>query len=239
MVPSWLANFVNVDEIGLYVVVFFFGGLIEMAGRLGYDERMLKISSFRGSVNSDTRISGSPSHGSPDTRIPGYPDTLTLMKAFQNYTLTEYSRVLSLKVPAPGGGSAAALIAAVGAALLSMVANYSIGKGASKQAEKRVRDILRQTERLRKRLLELVDLDAQAYLNVVRSRQASPQKRKAALKAARQVPQEVCRLCYKAVQLSSDLVRYGNKYLLSDVEVALEALQAAFNSAKINVEINQ
>lgn len=131
------------------------------------------------------------------------------------------------------------MIGAVGAALLSMVANYSIGKGSSSQAEKRIKDILMQTERLRKRFLELVDLDAQAYLSVVQSRQSSLQKKKAAVKAARQVPQEVCRLCYKAVQLSPDLVRYGNKYLLSDVEVALEALQAAFNSAKINVEINQ
>lgn len=161
------------------------------------------------------------------------------MKLFRNYSLSEYTRALSLKVPAPGGGSAAALIGAVGAALLSMVANYSLEKDSSSQAAKKIKDILKQTERLRKRLLELVDLDAQAYLRVARSRQASPQKKRAAVKAARQVPQEVCRLCYKAVQLSPDLVRYGNKYLLSDVEVALEALQAAFNSAKINVEINQ
>jgi formiminotetrahydrofolate cyclodeaminase len=161
------------------------------------------------------------------------------MKLFRNYSLSEYTRVLSLKVPAPGGGSAAALIGAVGAALLSMAANYSLGKGSSMQAEKRIKDILKQTERLRKRFLELVDLDTQAYLRVVQSRQASPQKKKAAVKTARQVPQEVCRLCYKAVQLCPDLVRHGNKYLLSDVEVALQALQAAFNSAKINVEINQ
>ena len=61
----------------------------------------------------------------------------------------------------------------------------------------------------------------------------------AARRKAAEVPLEVCKLCYKAVRLSPVLVRYGNKHLISDVKVALELLLAAFNAARINVEINQ
>ncbi|MBI3617849.1 MAG: cyclodeaminase/cyclohydrolase family protein [Candidatus Omnitrophica bacterium] len=161
------------------------------------------------------------------------------MKPFRNYSLSEYSRVLSLKVPAPGGGSAAAATAALGAALLSMAANYSLGRTASRAAEQKIKASLKQSEQLRKRFLQLVDLDARAYLNVVKTRKAAPAKRAAARRKAAEVPLEICKLCYKAVQLSPTLVRYGNKYLISDVKVALELLLAAFNAAKLNVEINQ
>ncbi len=161
------------------------------------------------------------------------------MKPFKNYTLAEYTRVLSLKVPAPGGGSAAALTAALGAALLSMVANYSLGKTSSRTNEQKIKASLKTSEQLRKRFLQLVDLDARAYLNVVKTRKVAPAKRIAARRKAAEVPLEICKLCYKAVQLSPALVRYGNKHLISDVKVALELLLAAFNAARVNVEINQ
>ena len=161
------------------------------------------------------------------------------MKLFKNYSLSEYTRVLSLKVPAPGGGSAAAATAALGAALLSMAANYSLGKTTLRSNDRKIKAGLKQSEQLRKRFLALVDLDARAYLNVVKTRKAPPAKRAAARRKAAEVPLEVCKLCYKAVQLSPALVRYGNKYLISDVKVALEFLLAAFNAARINVEINQ
>lgn len=161
------------------------------------------------------------------------------MKSFRNYSLSEYSRVLSLKVPAPGGGSAAALTAALGAALLSMVANYSLGKTNSRLKERKVKASLKTSEHLRKRFLALVDEDARAYLNFVKIRGASAAKRAAARRKACEVPLEVCKLCYKAVQLSPVLVRYGSRYLISDVHVALELLTAAFNAARVNVEINR
>lgn len=131
------------------------------------------------------------------------------------------------------------MTAALGAALLSMAANYSLGKASSRADEQKIKASLKQSEQLRKRFLLLVDLDAKAYLNVVKTRKAAPAKRNAARRKAAEVPLEVCKLCYKAVQLSPTLVRYGNKYLVSDVKVALELLLAAFNAARINVEINQ
>ncbi|MDP2654826.1 MAG: cyclodeaminase/cyclohydrolase family protein [Candidatus Omnitrophota bacterium] len=161
------------------------------------------------------------------------------MKKFKNHTVQKYLDVLSQKAPIPGGGSAAALTAAVGTALISMSANYSKGRSPSAAVERKIRRVLARSEKIRKRLMEDVDRDAQAYLKVVRTRKSSPAVRRAALKQAGEVPLDVCRLCYQAMDLTPDLVRYGNPHLLSDVEVAVELLSAAFKSAMINVKVNQ
>lgn len=158
---------------------------------------------------------------------------------YKTHTLQEYLQVLSERTPVPGGGSAAALVGSLGAGLISMVANYSLNRGQGPQVESKIKSILKKSKTIRKRLLDLVDLDAQAYLNVVKNRKSSPEKRKKALRQARAVPQEVCRLCTQALELTPFLVRKGNKYLLSDIQVAVEFLLAAFSAAKINVEINQ
>lgn len=153
------------------------------------------------------------------------------MKLYKNYTLKEYLGVLAQKTPVPGGGSAAALTGALGVALLSMVANYSKGKGKSRLDENRLSQIIDQCEHIRAHLLELVDLDAKAYLKVTKKKFSSAQVRKAALKESHDVPFKVCRLCYKAVAITPFLVEHGNKNLISDVVIAVELLFAAFNSA--------
>jgi formiminotetrahydrofolate cyclodeaminase len=143
-----------------------------------------------------------------------------------------------MRTPTPGGGSAAAYTAALGVALLSMVANYSVGKS-SRSVDRQLKKLLKANEKMRNRLLELVDLDAQAYLQVVKTRKSAPAVHRKALKAAGQVPLEVSKICYHAVQQAPFLVAKGNKYLLSDVEVAVEFLLAAFHSAMTNVRVNQ
>ncbi len=160
------------------------------------------------------------------------------MKDFKNHTLQEYLEGLSARTPVPGGGSVAALVAALGVGLMSMVAHYSLGKGKPKNIEIRIKSTLAKSEKLRRRLLELVDLDAQAYLQVVKTRQAPWKIKQKALKGARDVPKEVCRLCYSAMDLAPFLVKEGNQNLLSDVQVAVELLSAAFESAMVNVAVN-
>ena len=161
------------------------------------------------------------------------------MQKFKNQTLKMYLDLLASRNPTPGGGSVAALVAALGAGLISMVANYSIKKTNPASLNKRMQAVLKESEKLRKQFLDLVDLDAEAYLGVVKTRNASPEKKKKALKKASEIPMKVCRLCYAAMQLTPPLVKEGNRYLLSDVKVAVELLVAAFHSAKFNVEANQ
>ena len=161
------------------------------------------------------------------------------MRKYKNHTLQEYLSCLSAHAPVPGGGSAAALAGAIGVSLISMAARYSQKGDKKKPANVKIKRIIENSEKIRKRLIDLVDLDSQAYLGVVKARNAPKEVRKKASKKARAVPAEVCHLCYKAVQLTPFLVQKGNPNLVSDVEVAVELLLAAFNSAMINVEINK
>ncbi|MCR4336689.1 MAG: cyclodeaminase/cyclohydrolase family protein [Candidatus Omnitrophica bacterium] len=161
------------------------------------------------------------------------------MKLYQNHTLKEYIHQLGSRAPVPGGGSAAALSGALGAALISMVAEYSRGKTGSPAREKKNLQILKESQKISRRFLEYVDLDAQAYLQVVRTRKSPERMKKAALKKAQAVPLEVCKLAYQTLVLTPFLVEYGNPHLVSDVEVAIELLLATFESAMINVKINQ
>jgi formiminotetrahydrofolate cyclodeaminase len=158
---------------------------------------------------------------------------------FKDKTLQEYLDQLSRREPIPGGGSAAAFTAAMGVGLISMVTNYSIGrKSNTKAIDKRLARILTISEPIRLRLLELTSLDSEAYLKVSAARSLDKKAQKLASKEAKAVPQEVCKLCYKALHLTSYLAEKGNPYLLSDVEVAIELLLAAFYGARIMVRIN-
>ena len=161
------------------------------------------------------------------------------MKKFKNHTLQQYLKVLSSKIPVPGGGSTAALTGALGAALISMVIQYSLKKNSPASIEDKFKLTLFKVQKIRNRLLELVDLDAQAYMKVVKSHRAKREIKLKALKEARKVPLEVCRLCYESIKLTPFLAKQGNRYLLSDVQVAVELLLASFNSAMINVKVNQ
>ncbi|MDP8264608.1 MAG: cyclodeaminase/cyclohydrolase family protein [Candidatus Aceula lacicola] len=161
------------------------------------------------------------------------------MTQYKNYSLSKYLDRLSSKDPAPGGGSASALVSATGASLVSMVARYSLGRKQPKFVESKIKSILSKSEKIRKRLLVLVDLDAQAYLQVVKVRKGTEAQKKKAKKKACDIPLEICRLSYAAIQLAPFLVEKGNPYLLSDVKCAIEMLLAGFQSALANVEANQ
>ena len=79
------------------------------------------------------------------------------MKKYKDYTLSQYLEILSLKAPVPGGGSAAALTGASGAALISMVAHYSRGKSNSKLVKRKIENIIKESNRIKNVLLEYVD----------------------------------------------------------------------------------
>ena len=158
---------------------------------------------------------------------------------FSSYKVSAYLDQLSRREQVPGGGSAAALTGSMGAALISMVTNYSIGRKANTKAiDSRLQKLLVKSEMIRLRLLELSSLDAEAYLKVSKAKNADIKAQQQAAKYARAVPQEVCNLCYKAIELTPFLVEKGNPYLLSDVEVAIELLMASFNGARVMVRVN-
>ncbi len=160
------------------------------------------------------------------------------MKQYINYSLKEYMNALAAREPVPGGGSAAALTAAAGTGLLLMAAQYSTGKTGTPAREKKLKQLVKKGRSIKSRLMDLVDLDAVSYLNVVKARKLKAGAQRKALRQAQKVPQEICRLCFDAVEMTPFLVKRGNPNLLSDVEVALELLWSAFRSARTLAAIN-
>ena len=144
---------------------------------------------------------------------------------YQKASLKKYLDDLAAKIPAPGGGSAAALTAALGASLVSMVVNFTIGKPKYAKFEKELKITLEKSERLRNEFLNLVDLDVTAY----KSRD---------IREAMNVPFMLSRLCFEGIKLCPPLVKKSNIYLISDIAVAAVLLESAFACAFFNVEIN-
>ncbi|MFA5356713.1 MAG: cyclodeaminase/cyclohydrolase family protein [Candidatus Omnitrophota bacterium] len=144
---------------------------------------------------------------------------------YKNESLEKYLNDLSARLPAPGGGSAAALAAALGASLISMVVNFTVDKPKYAKFEKELKGILESSQRLREEFLRLVDLDVAAYHSKD-------------IRDALHIPFMVARLSYEAIKLCPPLITKGNINLISDVAVAAVMLESAFSSAYYNVQIN-
>ena len=160
----------------------------------------------------------------------------------------EYLDDLASKKPAPGGGSAAAAVGALGVSLLSMVANFTVGKEKYKDAEPEIKQILSSTEKIREELQKLVDEDVTAYQKVSaaykmpkqteQEKEARTEAIQTALKDAMAVPLATCRNLAEAMKLCEPLLEKGNVNLVSDVGVGAELIASGFASAVLNVEVN-
>jgi glutamate formiminotransferase/formiminotetrahydrofolate cyclodeaminase len=146
--------------------------------------------------------------------------------------------------PTPGGGSAAALAGALGAALVAMVARLTIGKKAYAAAEGRARAILEEAERLRGELRRLVDEDAAAYAGVSAAYKIpkdDPTRARAiddALIGACRTPADVARRAAKVLALAIEIEKIGNKNAMSDARVGRLLAQAAIQGAAENIRVN-
>ncbi len=147
------------------------------------------------------------------------------MTTYRNESLKKYADDLAAKLPAPGGGSAAALVACMGVSLISMVVNFTLGKPKYQKYQAQLCGILEESEKLRGEFLNLVDLDVVAYQSKN-------------MRQALDVPLMLSRLCAEAIKLCPALITKGNRNLISDVAVAAVLLESAFVSGYFNVEIN-
>jgi len=162
-------------------------------------------------------------------------------------TIGDYLEQLAGRVPAPGGGAAAALHAAVGAALLGMVARYSTGEQYAAHQEA-ISRIITESDELRSIALRLAEADADAFTAVTnayqlpRSTEADSAARSAALAqalvGAAWPPAQVIGVAGMVVDLAEALAAIGNRNVASDVAAAAEAARAAAATARVNVEIN-
>ncbi len=155
---------------------------------------------------------------------------------------------LASKASTPGGGSAAAIMGAMGAALASMVGNLTIGKKGYEGVEPEIKDLLAKTEALRAKLTDMVRADVEVFDQVMGAyglpKDTDEQKAKrseaiqVALKAATDVPLACARACAEVIDLCKPVAEKGNKNVISDAGVAVLAAYAALRSAALNVYIN-
>lgn len=158
-----------------------------------------------------------------------------------NKSIKVYLDDLAAKKPVPGGGSAAALSAAIGVGLMSMTANYTEGDSKYKAQAETIADMLVRCENHRSRLEDLVDEDIAAYEKLSAGMKGSPKdetKLQVLFKNAAEAPFEVCKIAAECLKLCKVLAESGNKNLITDVAVAAILLEGAFFSAKFNVYIN-
>ncbi|NGN63542.1 cyclodeaminase/cyclohydrolase family protein [Streptomyces sp. A7024] len=162
---------------------------------------------------------------------------------------------LAARVPAPGGGAAAAVHAAHAAALLAMVARYSSGEKYAEHAAA-IGRITEEADRLREEALRLADDDVTAFSAVTRAygmpkgedgenAEAEKASRSAAiataLAGAARPPAEVIATARRAVELAEELLAEpgrANRNVITDVAAAAEAARAAATTAQVNVEVN-
>ncbi|MFH0839653.1 MAG: cyclodeaminase/cyclohydrolase family protein [Candidatus Omnitrophota bacterium] len=156
-----------------------------------------------------------------------------------NMALGKYLSKLADRTPVPGGGSAAALAAALGAALISMTAKYDLGKAKDKYAKKKIREISDFSEKALRRLELLMQKDGKAYLKLAKEiKKRRPKKLLRLYKDAISVPMEVCNIAARAASDAAELSGYSKTSIISDAAEAAVLLESAFFSAKLNVEVN-
>ncbi len=146
---------------------------------------------------------------------------------------------LAAKKPAPGGGSAAALTGALGAALLEMTANFTVGKEKYKEYEPSALAILKDAGVLRKSLMNSVDADVEAYTTLSRVLKAKDGAGlDEALREATRVPLTIAEDAREGLRLAARLASACNPNLISDVGVACGLLSSSYGGAKYNIAIN-
>ena len=166
----------------------------------------------------------------------------------QSTSTTAFLDALASGSPTPGGGGAAAMMGAMGAALVSMVAHLTIGKKGFEGVDAEMRALLADSEALRERLTAMVADDAAAFdglmaafrkpkiseVDIAARREAIQQ----GLKLATLAPLQCARAGAEGIRLAARAVERSNPKVISDVGVGVLASWAALQSAALNVRIN-
>ncbi len=155
---------------------------------------------------------------------------------------------LASKASTPGGGSAAAIMGAMGAALVSMVANLTVGKKNYEAVDAEMQALLSTSEQLRQQLGDMIKADVDVFDQVMAAygmakdtdedKATRSQAIQSALKEATDVPLACAGLCAELIKLCRPMAEKGNKNVISDAGVAVLAANAALRSAALNVYIN-
>ncbi|MBF8982917.1 cyclodeaminase/cyclohydrolase family protein [Lutibacter sp. B2] len=150
--------------------------------------------------------------------------------------------------PVPGGGSVAALSAAVAGALTEMVAGLTIGKKKYVEVEEEMKEVQKAALEFRNKFVDDIDRDSDAFNEVMaafklpKETDEEKEKRKEAIqegtKKASLVPLDVAKDAFKIMEIIEKVVVKGNQNAVTDGAVAAMMARTAVLSALYNVKIN-
>ncbi|MEO5585112.1 MAG: cyclodeaminase/cyclohydrolase family protein, partial [Flavobacteriales bacterium] len=165
-----------------------------------------------------------------------------------NLSLTRFTEETARETPAPGGGSVAAIVGAMGAALGAMVANLSANKRGWDDRWEEFSAWAEKAEAYRTKLLKLVDEDTRAYEGIMQAMQLpknGPEEkaaRKAAMheatKGAILVPLETLRVCVASMEVAQAMAKIGMPSSVSDAGVGVMCARTGALAAYLNVRTN-
>src|SRR6185295_6790132 len=168
--------------------------------------------------------------------------------SFRDLTLAQFAERLASPDPVPGGGSASAVAAALGASLVAMVATLSQGRTKYAEHDALYEHVSPRARRLADELFALADEDAAAYaacaiaLKLPREAFADKEFRDRQIRetatVAAQVPLRCVETCHEVLLLAEALAGRSNVNASSDLRVAALLLQAAGHGAAENVLVN-
>lgn len=169
-------------------------------------------------------------------------------KSLINFNLIEFANETASESPAPGGGSIAAYMGAMGAALGMMVANLSAHKAGWDERWEEFSEWAEQGKFFMDSLLKKVDEDTNAFNKIMEAfalpkktdaeKQERKQKIQEATRYAIQVPFSVMQLCYNSMQIMKAMAESGNPNSVSDAGVGALAARSGVLGAYLNVKIN-
>lgn len=162
------------------------------------------------------------------------------MTRVRDQTIGDYLRALASTAAVPGGGSAAALAAAMGAALVSMVAKLSAKKARTDEIRAALTRLVPELDQLADRLLELSQDDIEAYRAVIDARKsgAPGAARERAYERAAEVPLAAASAAARGLALAAETSKNAWDMTASDLAAGSELLQTGRDGALANVAIN-
>jgi formiminotetrahydrofolate cyclodeaminase len=156
-----------------------------------------------------------------------------------NEPIKKYIEDLAARQPMPGGGSAASLAGALGAALLEMACNFTIGNKRYKDIEGLVIAHLSSLRKIRDGFMALIDEDVKVYGSICSAFKTKDEKIiDKALKDGYYISLKICELSKSGMDIALDLAAKSNINLITDVGCGAELLKACLNSGTFNSEIN-
>src|SRR5579883_2678298 len=163
-------------------------------------------------------------------------------------SIDDFLNRLASRDATPGGGSSAAVMGSMGAALVSMVCNVSFGKKGCEAVRGELETVLAEAELLRRRLADMVREDIAAFdalmaayklpKDTEQAKERRSQAIQSSLRRATEVPLDCARTSARVIRLARRAGDLGHREVVSDAGVGVLAAHAAARSAALNVFIN-